>query len=207
MSYDPSRLWAETVMQFQPYAFATVALNSPKSHFSNPFNARRKIDELIGKVFLRVDQEFHCTRNVVQKVRQDQRFEGSVFYEKLDTYPHAHILLFSPESIKAEFEEIHCDELVRAKYLCHRVHSVDVDRCEAAKALLEDESIFLRAFPIASLSAAVDKKSDWDIRPVHDIIGLSSYPVKQLSTKSKGLDREAYEPSFLSSSHSSNQLR
>jgi len=207
LPYDISNLWSESIKQFKPYAFATVALNSHKNHFLNPHDARSKIDDLLRNVFLRADQEYHGTRNAVRNVPKDQRFEGLIFYEKLDSYPHAHILLFLPDSIKGDSTNTKHDEQTRTRFLCHAVHSISLARCETAKMLLDEKSDDLPRLPAGSLSAAMDKKSDWDIRPVHDIIGLSSYPVKRFSADSRGLNREAYEPGFLSAFHSPNQLR
>lgn len=170
------------IVELDPYAMVTFALNARYvGHFAENANIKWLRKE-VGRFALRLDEAYHETNYVTERVPREERFEAICFPEKLLGHPHAHCL-FVPMKKNCSPAEIQ----QRADFLLQAAHTPSNERgIREAVRLAEIQSSKARR------TACLLKRrfGTWkgDVRLIWDAAGIASYVLKEYNnTRSENM--------------------
>jgi len=191
------------IVEQNPYALATINLNSNASQFGRSVQAEHSLDRVMKTLSLHLDQAFFGTRHVVDEVEAIDRFDALCFYEKLSGFPHAHCAFFLPRrDIRggARFLEVNR----RKSFLLRHLHSRGLPIASLADQSLADIDtcpVDPRRMPILH---AIDRRLKCDVRSITNLSGVAHYVTKEIGS---GQSCRLSNYRLLSEYHSHRQLR
>lgn len=176
------------VSGYDPFAFMTLNLNKKTpSHI-----ARDQLKRGVSQIFLRADQEFLGTRHVTRQPSY-MRFEGLGFFERMEGYPHLHIVLFTPE------QGDRSREAERFKFLVQRCSTNGSNLAgDSRREFFEDFDHIKRCIK-SNIPNTVEQNFDCDVRQVHEANGLLRYVTKCYNRLSENI--------IISEFHSTRRLK
>lgn len=155
------------LVELQPYAMVTLCLNQKTA---SPEHAEHLLRGHVKNIILRADTQYLGTRHVTRRP-QHERFEGIGFFEKLNGYPHIHILMFSPLECTSP------DEEERLRFLLRHLPT------DATRFRLEDRGAFEDYFDrqqCASESIVSNYSGNLQchVTSIYDVNGIADYATK-----------------------------
>ena len=157
------------ICQKHPYALVTMNLNVKTSEI----NSERMIRSKLTNIFLRADQAFLNTRQVIKRPRHS-RFEGLCFPEKLTGFPHVHVVLFTPEGGDRSLEN------EKLKFLLRRLPTEFENLNEKDILFAFQDRRDMLMCKKNSITSSIEGKQTVHVKSVHDPRGLSDYVTKEV---------------------------